>query len=131
MQTTDFKRLDTWSALEGKAIRCVLERPCGVDGRELDAILILDDGQWCGLKAEVDGLDDAYISFGSLMAGYLDISAYLDASKLLDIGWIDSTQAALIAEQQKIRKLAIRQEKIELLRQRLAALEAESGMRGS
>ncbi len=125
MQTTDFKRLDTWTELEGKTIRRVIERPCNIDGRELDAILILEDGQWCGLKAEADGFDDAYISLGSPLEGYSDLTTYLDASELLEMGLINSAQAELIAQQQEIRRLAIKQHKIELLRQRLIALETE------
>lgn len=74
-----------------KTVRCVIERPSGLRGHTVSAVVVFDDDTWSTLVAHGSGAceDDAYLDLG---VGWHPITDYLSAQDLLQARMVNHAQ---------------------------------------
>lgn len=94
MPTPDFStlgRLTEFADWAEKTVRCIIERPSGLRGHTVSAVVIFEDDTWSTLIAHSSGVceDDVYLDLG--IGGYR-ITDYLSAQDLLQAGMVNHAQ---------------------------------------
>lgn len=88
---SSYGRVTEFADWAERTVRCVIERPSGLRGYTVSAVVVFDDDTWSTLIAHSAGgcEDDAYLDLG---VGGNRITDYLSAQDLLQAGMVNHAQ---------------------------------------
>lgn len=117
--TTSLEKISDWDDMEGKAIRCVVDRPKGEHGHRGHAVIVFEDNSFAVINGERDD-DETIVTLRAW--GCNNISEILSPQQLLDAGLITIAQLQLLVEAKRKRDQERAEQEAARLRHRLTAL---------